>query len=277
MRKSRTADALAALWPALPAVIAVGAAFVYPMARLCRGALGHGDVGGNVALPAAPPALERLFTEAPNRHALVHSLAISLTVATIAVALCLPAAIALARGRFVGRSWLRAAFAVPLSLSGVIVGFLAVAMLGNAGALPSLLHADWLRGTAYGLGGLGAAYLYFEIPRATLTMEGALAAVDDGLLEAARTLGARPLQVARLVFWPLCAPALRAAFGVTFAASLGSFGVALIVSARFTLLPVELYRALTGTLDDALAAAMALVLALLAAAVLLLTAPRRRA
>src|SRR5262249_1779967 len=160
--------------------------------------------------------------------------------------------------------------------SGVVVGFLAIAMLGNAGALPSLLHAPWLRGSAYGVGGLAVAYLYFEIPRATLTMEAALAAVDEGLLDAARTLGARPSQVARFVLVPLCAPAMRAAFGVTFAASLGSFGVALILAARFSLLPVELYRAFTGTLDDSLAAAMGLALAVVAAAVLMLSRGWRR-
>jgi putative spermidine/putrescine transport system permease protein len=258
---------LRALAPALPALAVMAAAFVWPLARLMAQAFSRGD--------EARAGLVRVFVEAPNRRALLDSLGLSLVVALLAVAICLPAAVALARGRFRGRSLLRAALAVPLSLSGVVVGFLAIAMLGNAGALPRLLHADWLKGSAYGLGGLGVAYLYFEIPRAILTMEAALAAVDEGLLEAARTLGARPAQVARLVFWPLCAPAMRAAFGVTFAASLGSFGVALILAARFPILPVELYRAFTGTLDDPLAAGMALTLAAVALLVLALVEKRR--
>jgi putative spermidine/putrescine transport system permease protein len=256
------------LWPALPAALFVGAAFVLPLARLCALAFQRGS--------ESAPGIVRLFADRFDRRALVHSLAFSTAIAVASVILCLPAAIALARGRFRGRAILRGVFAVPLSLSGVVVGFLAVAMLGNAGALPSLLHASFLRGSAFGIGGLAAAYLYFEIPRATLTMEAALAAVDEGLLEAARTLGASPWQVARFVFWPLCAPAMRAAFGVTFAASLGSFGVALILAARFPLLPVELYRAFTGTLDDSLAAAMAMTLAAAAIAILWLTRGRER-
>jgi putative spermidine/putrescine transport system permease protein len=243
------------------------AAFVWPLARLCVTAFSSGTEG--------TAGIVRLFADRYDRRALADSVALSLVVALASVAICLPAAIALARGRFRGVALLRGVFALPLSLSGVVVGFLAVAMLGNAGALPALLHTPALAGSVYGLGGLAVAYLYFEIPRATLTMESALAAVDDGLLEAARTLGARPWQVARLVFWPLCAPAVRAAFAVTFAASLGSFGVALIVAARFPLLPVELYRAFTGSLDDSLAAAMALVLALAAALVLTLGRSRR--
>jgi putative spermidine/putrescine transport system permease protein len=270
------------------------AAFVWPLARLCVAAFTRDGAPPATSLDGTPLAtplatsldgapldgraaagIVRLFADAYQRRALADSILLSLAVAVASVAICLPAALALARGRFAGRALLRGVFALPLSLSGVVVGFLAVAMLGNAGALPSLLHAPRLSGSAYGLGGLAVAYLYFEIPRATLTMEAALAAVDDGLLEAARTLGARPLQVARLVFWPLCAPAMRAAFAVTFAASLGSFGVALVLAARFPLLPVELYRAFTGTLDDSLAAAMALVLALAAAIVPWLVRSRR--
>jgi len=265
LAKSAKSSSLA---PAAPAALFVGAAFVWPLVRLCAAAFARGD--------EAAPGIVRLFTDAYDRRALGHSIVFSALVALASVLLCLPGAIALARGRFAGRSLLRALFAVPLSLSGVIVGFLAVAMLGNAGALPSLLHASWLRGSAFTVGGLAAAYLYFEIPRATLTMEAALAAVDEGLLEAARTLGARPWQVARFVLLPLCAPAMRAAFGVTFAASLGSFGVALILAARYSLLPVELYRAFTGTLDDSLAAAMALALAVVAAVVLMAAHRGRR-
>ncbi len=252
----------------MPAVVFVGAAFVWPLARLCAIAFTKGD--------EAAPGIARLFGDAYERRALGHSLVFSSLVALASVIVCLPAALALARGRFAGRALLRALFALPLSLSGVVVGFLAVAMLGNAGALPSLLHAPWLRGSAFSVGGLAAAYLYFEIPRATLTMEAALAAVDEGLLEAARTLGARPWQVARFVFLPLCAPAMRAAFGVTFAASLGSFGVALILAARYALVPVELYRAFTGTLADSLAAAMAPALAAVAVVVLTVAHGRRR-
>lgn len=255
------------LAPALPAALVVVCAFVWPLGRLALRAFAPGDE------PRA--GIVRLFCDAYDRRALVDSIALSLAVAAASVAICLPAAIALARGRFFGRALIRGVFALPLSLSGVVVGFVAVAMLGNAGALPALLHAPALAGSAYGLGGLAAAYLYFELPRAILTMEGALAAVDEGLLEAARTLGARPWQVARLVLWPLCAPAMRAAFAVTFAASLGSFGVALVIATRFALLPVELYRAFTGTLDDSLAAAMALALAVVAA--LVLTLGRRSA
>ena len=263
----RASGAIATIWPALPATAFVVAGFVWPMARLCARSFSTAGEGRS--------AIVLVFVKPFYRRALLDLIGLSLAVAATSVLLCLPPALALARGRFRGRALLRGAFAVPLSLSGIVIGFLAIAMLGNVGALPILFHAPSLAGMAYGLSGLFIAYLYFEVPRATLTMEAALAQIDEGLLEAARTLGARPHQVLFRVFLPLVSPAMRSAFAVTFAASLGSFGVALILSARFPLLPVELYRAFTGLPDDAPAAAMSLVLAATGILVLALTGWRR--
>jgi putative spermidine/putrescine transport system permease protein len=249
------------LIPALPAVLIVTLGFFVPIASLATRAFAGGD---------GASAFGRFFGHAAYVRALLTSVVLSLVVASMAVVIALPIAVALARGRFWGRRLLRACFAVPLALSGVVIGFLAVAMLGNAGAVPTALGAPSLAGTAYATSGLLIAYLYFELPRAVLTMEASLGAIDDGLLEAARTLGATRWQVARLVFVPLCGPAMRAAFGVTFAASLGSFGVVLVTGARVSLLSLEIYRALTGFGDDALAAAMALVLGAVAASGLML-------
>ena len=46
-----------------------------------------------------------------------------------------------------------AALTLPMAFSGVVVGFLAILMIGRAGVLPVNL--------AYGFGGLVIAYLYF--------------------------------------------------------------------------------------------------------------------
>ena len=63
---------------------------------------------------------------------------------------------------------------------------------------------------------------------------------------------------------------------MTFSASMGSFGVALILSRRFTVAPLEIYTEMTGFLNDDVAGALCLLLALATLAVDRLLAVRRR-
>lgn len=213
-----------------------------------------------------------IFLSPTLRAALFTSVTLSAAVALISTVLCLAPAWLFARHEFLGKRLLRAVFALPMALSGIIVGFLVVVTLGNAGLVPQLaekhLGAVWLSGVAYTLSGVIVAYLYFEIPRATLTLEAALAEFDTSLLDAARTLGASRAQRLRYVLLPALKPALRETLALTFSASLGSFGVMLILSTRgVSVLPLEAFTALFGFPSDAPgAAAMAMVLLVIALA-----------
>jgi putative spermidine/putrescine transport system permease protein len=162
---------------------------------------------------------------------------------------------------------------VPLAFSGVIVGFLAIVMLGRVGVVPSLSLALFGRpigsGLAYALPGLFLAYLFFEIPRAVLALEAAFSGIDPELDAAARTLGAGWTARFRRVTLPALRPALAGTFASTFAVSLGSYGAALVLSRRFSVLPVEIYQELTAFSNDAGACAMALWLAVTSIAVTL--------
>ncbi|HEV3455027.1 MAG TPA: ABC transporter permease subunit [Thermoanaerobaculia bacterium] len=199
------------------------------------------------------------------RTALVNSLALSAATAAAALVLALPPAWVLARVRFRGRDLLRAAISLPLTFSGVLVGFLMIVMLGRVGAVPRLAGLltgrELLAGAAYTSAGLFLAYLYFEVPRAVMTLEAALRRFPVELDAAARTLGAGPLDRLLRVWLPLAAPALRATLAITFSASMGSFGVALVLARRFTVAPLEIYNELVSFLDDAVAGALCLVLA----------------
>ncbi|HSF38353.1 MAG TPA: ABC transporter permease subunit, partial [Thermoanaerobaculia bacterium] len=77
----------------------------------------------------------------------------------------------------------------------------------------------------------------------------------------ARTLGAGALQRLLRVGLPLAAPALRSTLAVTFSAAMGSFGVALVLSRRFTVAPLEVYTEMTGFLNQEVAGALCIVLA----------------
>jgi len=245
---------------ALPLMLFLVALVLWPFAHLVAAAAKGGGGAWRTVLAAGR-----------YRNALVNSLVLSAAAASAAVLLSLVPAWVLARERFPGRRLLRAVMALPLSFSGVLVGFLMVVMLGRIGAVTELLR--WLTGrallsgAAYTATGLFAAYLYFEVPRAVLTLEAAFRRFPPELDAAARTLGAGTRDRLLRVRLPLLAPALRSSLALTFSASMGSFGVALILARRFTVAPVEIYTELTGFLNDAVAGALCLLLALATLAV----------
>jgi putative spermidine/putrescine transport system permease protein len=231
----------------LPLIVFLTAMLLYPLMRLSALALHRG-----------------LHVDAPMLRALRNSIILSLGVATVSIFLCLTPAWALARWPWRLKVALRSALTVPLMFSGVIVGFLTILMLGRVGLIPTLLASligiPAGSGAAYGAVGLVVAYLYFEIPRATLALESAFRDIDIEYEAAASTLGARPWSRIRRVILPLTRSAIASTFLLTFSVSLGSYGVALMLSRRFTILPVEIYTAYTGLLDDQRASTMSLML-----------------
>lgn len=246
---------LTSLLPAAPLFLLIGALLLYPLGFLLRDSWGIHNY-----LP--------LFREGSVRTALFHSLLLSGLVAFFSTFVCLAPAWLFASQQFPAQRVVRAFFTLPMSFSGIIVGFLTVIMLGRIGVVPQLLEkltgTDFLSGSAYRLHGLIIAYLYFEIPRATLTLESSLRKFDQRLSEAAQSLGANTWQRLCFLVLPLIWRPLVSTFAVTFTVSLGSFGVALIVAKRFSILPLEIYQQITGYGNPALMAAMAITLVLIA-------------
>ena len=252
-----------AWWLAPPALFLL-AAFVLPMAVLVRTA-SHGSASSFAGELAA------VWTRPHLRRALGNGIGLSAAVSAAAILLCLLPARLLARSRFRGRGTARLVLSLPLAFSGVIVGFLAIVMFGRVGFVPSVARVLFGRpfgsGLAYALPGLFLAYLFFEIPRAVLALEAAFARTDPELEAAARTLGAGRVQRFLRVTLPALRPALVGTFATTFSVSLGSYGAALILSRRFSVLPVEAYQEFTAFGNDAGACAMALWLAAISLAV----------
>lgn len=251
-----------------PLLAVVFGLLVWPLCLLAWGSLHHGGAVSTANYIA-------LFRDTSCLTALLNSLVLSFLVAAAATALCLGPAWLLARHEFHGKRLVRAAFTLPLSFSGIMVGFLAVIMLGRVGFIPQMTEKTTgtalLSGAAYQLTGLVIAYLYFEIPRGVLSLESSLRHFDAEMIAAAASLGAGGFQRFRWVVLPLIWPALLSAFALTFSVSLGSFGVALILSRRFSVLPLELFHEFTAMSNAPLASAMAVVLAVVALGVQYLT------
>jgi putative spermidine/putrescine transport system permease protein len=264
----------------VPLVVFLAAFLLYPLCFLAANSLypGGGVLEGRTRQVGAWTAAEwvrsftlenyvKLFSDGYFLSSLFHSVVLSLCVAVGSVLLCIAPAWVLVRTQFPGKRLFRAVLTVPMAFSGVIVGFMIVIMLGRWGAVPAFLH--WLTGeaylsmTAYTLSGLVVAYVYFEIPRATLTLEAAIRKFDFDLDAAARSLGASLPQRLWYVLIPLLLPAIISTVALAFSVSMGSFGVALIVAKKFNLLPVDIFLEITGYANFEFASALCVVMLLI--------------
>jgi putative spermidine/putrescine transport system permease protein len=268
--------ALAPLLYVLPIVVFFMAVMVYPFVDMAyQGALPKLEIkdAGDAADVAARARGWRDLTFANYamvvqdpflRGTIGLSLALSAAVSAISIALCIGPAWLLVRKDFPGKRLFRSILTLPMAFSGVIIGFLAVIMIGRIGFVPQL--GQWLFGVplgealAYSLTGLGIAYIWFQIPRATLTLESAIRKFDWDLESAAYSLGASTGQVLRHVLLPLLTPAIVSTVAVTFAVSMGSFGVALLLLKRASVMPLEIYNQVYANLAFEMAAALSVVL-----------------
>ena len=270
---------LAPLLYVLPVVAFLAAVLIVPMAEMAYlGALPQQEegLGGAVVGNALPEAQGRVLTwrnyaavfiDPFLRSTLELSLILAVSVSLLSIVLCMGPAWLLVRKQFRGKRLLRVVLTLPMAFSGIIIGFFAVIMIGRIGFVPQL--SQWLFGVpvaqslAYGITGLTLAYIWFQIPRATLTFESAIRKFDWDLESAARGLGASPWQAFRYVLLPLLMPAIISTLAVTFAVSMGSFGVALLLLKKASVLPLEIYNQVYANLAFELAAAMSVVLAVI--------------
>ena len=158
---------------------------------------------------------------------------LSLQLATVTVLVLLvvatPLAWWLAFTRSRARTIVEAVVAMPLVLPPTVLGFYLLVLLGPAG----LIGGPWLSITdttlTFSFAGLVLASVIYSFPFTIQPLQAAFEAVGRAPLEAAATLGAGPFDR----FWNVASPlALRgyvSAVVLTFAHTLGEFGVVLMV------------------------------------------------
>jgi molybdate transport system permease protein len=153
---------------------------------------------------------------------------LSLRVATVAtLASLLPGiaiAMALARGRFRGRTLLDGLVLLPLVLPPVVTGYLLLILLGRRGLIGAFL-AEHL-GIVFSFRWTGAALAcgVMGFPLMVRAIRLSIEAVDKRLEEAAGTLGANRAWVLLTVTLPLIVPGIIAGMILCFAKAMGEFG-----------------------------------------------------
>ncbi|MFB6156922.1 MAG: ABC transporter permease [Haloferacaceae archaeon] len=204
-----------------------------------------------------------LATDPYYRTVALNSLwfAAATTVGSLAVAV--PVAHAIAKYDLPFERLIVTVLAFPNSLPGIVAAFMIIVLLGNTGLLTNFLavlsgRSPTTLATATSVVGLFFAYLYSMVPRALLLLRGTYAEVNTAAEEAARALGANPLETFYHVTLPQIRPGLIGAFVLTFRTGLAIFGTILILKS-LTVWTLQINRELATGFDIRMASAMATV------------------
>ena len=143
--------------------------------------------------------------------------------------LATPLAWWLARTRSRWRAPVAALAALPLVLPPTVLGFYLLVTFGPNGWAGQLMQSAGLALLPFTFGGLLLGSLVFSLPFAVQPLQHAFAAVGRRPLEVAATLGARPMDAFFSVAVPMAAPGFVLAAMLTFAHTVGEFGVVLMI------------------------------------------------
>ncbi|WP_370050753.1 molybdate ABC transporter permease subunit [Sinorhizobium fredii] len=153
---------------------------------------------------------------------------LSLRVATVAMLSSLPfallAAVALARGRFWGKSVLNGLVHMPLILPPVVTGFVLLILFGRRGPIGAFLADNFGLVFSFRWTGAALACAVMGFPLMVRSIRLSIEAVDRKLEDAAATLGANPAWVFLTVTLPLILPGIVAGMILSFAKAMGEFG-----------------------------------------------------
>lgn len=127
------------------------------------------------------------------------------------------------------RAWVEAGVLLPLVLPPTVLGFYLLQALGRQSWLGSGYEQLTGQTLVFGFEGILLASFLFNLPFAVQPMQRAFAAIAPELREAAACCGLSPLRSFWLLEWPLAWPGILAALLLTFAHTLGEFGVVLMV------------------------------------------------
>lgn len=129
--------------------------------------------------------------------------------------------------------WLRqpvsAVVALPLVLPPTVLGFYLLIVMGPDGALGRLMESLGLGLLPFTFEGLVLASVIYSLPFTVQPLQTAFLTINQSLLETAATLRASPRDRFFSVVIPLARPGFLTAAVLTFAHTVGEFGVVLMV------------------------------------------------
>jgi len=186
------------------------------------------------------------------------SLWLGVVSASVACAVAVPAALAIARHRFRGREALTALFLSPLMIPHVVLGVAFLRFLTQIG----------LSGTFVGL---AASHVIIVLPFALRLVLSAATGMDRAVERAAVSLGAGGWTVFRRVTLPLLLPGVVSGWVLAFITSFDELTMTIfIASPSTTTLPVRIFLHIEDTIDPLVTSVSAALIYLTLAAMIVL-------
>ena len=162
-------------------------------------------------------------------QALGLSVRLAATVSAILLVVAVPLAYWLSVTRFRGRFLVESVVSLPLVLPPTVLGFYVLVALGSRSPI-GRLWTEWQgHGLAFTFEGLVIASLLYSLPFAVQPLAAAFAQLDPSLRDASAVLGASPWRTFLRITMPLSVEGFLAALVLTFAHTIGEFGVVLMV------------------------------------------------
>ena len=161
------------------------------------------------------------------------ALTLSLRLAAWTVVFLLPISIVLARllawRQFAGKSLLAALLALPLVLPPTVLGYYLLIAFGGGSLVGRLYDSLIGHSLVFTFEGLLLASIIFNLPFSIQPMQRAFEAIPQDVRDAARCCGMAPWRILARIELPLAWPGIISALVLTFAHTLGEFGVVLMV------------------------------------------------
>ena len=150
-------------------------------------------------------------------------------VSLVLFAIGIPVAYWLTSSRWRWRFLVEAVVALPVVLPPTVLGFYVLVALGSRSPLGRWWESLTGHTLAFTFEGLVIGSLLYSLPFAVQPFAASFGGVDPKLLRASASLGHSPIQTFRRVVLPLSKAGLITGFTLSFAHTLGEFGVVLMV------------------------------------------------
>ncbi len=180
----------------------------------------------------------------------------------------------LAYREFVGKGLAEAVVALPLVLPPTVFGYYLLVAFGAASPIGQIWQAAFGHQLVFTFSGLLVASIIFNLPFAIQPMQRGFEAIPPEVREAAACCGMSPWRALIKVELPLAWPGILTAMVLSFAHTLGEFGIVLMIGGSIPgetrTIAIAIYDRVQA-FDDAAAAQMSALLLALSVVVIALT------